>query len=146
MREIVKRYTKDGITVVWQPGLCVHSQVCFHGLPTVFDPRKRPWVDMDGAAAGAIAEQVRRCPSGALALAEPAPEAAAAPGTSAAEAAALPRITATANGPLQVRGDFEVVAPDGTVHRQPACALCRCGQSGNKPWCDGSHVRAGFVG
>lgn len=71
MRDIVKRYTSGDLTVVWQPGLCIHSQVCFHGLPAVFDPRKRPWVNMEGAAGAAIVEQVRRCPSGALSLAAP---------------------------------------------------------------------------
>ena len=70
MGDVVKRYTKGGVTVVWRPGLCVHSQVCFHGLPAVFDPRKRPWVNMDGADGPAISAQVRRCPSGALSLAD----------------------------------------------------------------------------
>ena len=68
-----RRYEKDGITVIWEPGRCLHSQVCFRGLPAVFDPRKRPWIRMEGATAEAIVEQVRKCPSGALSLGEPAP-------------------------------------------------------------------------
>ena len=69
MREIVRRYSKDGVTVVWEPGLCVHSQVCIHGLSSVFDPRIRRWINMDGAAMEAIVEQVGRCPSGAISIA-----------------------------------------------------------------------------
>ncbi len=69
MREIVRRYSRDGVTVVWEPGLCVHSQACFHGLSSVFDPRIRPWINMDGAAVEAIAEQVGRCASGAIFIA-----------------------------------------------------------------------------
>ena len=65
-------YANDEVTVLWRPSLCVHSGICARGLPAVFDPRRRPWVAIDGAAADAIRAQVARCPSGALAIAEPA--------------------------------------------------------------------------
>ncbi len=64
-----KRYPKGSITVVWKPALCKHSAVCARGLPGVFDPRRRPWVDVGQASEEQIAEQVRKCPSGALSLA-----------------------------------------------------------------------------
>ena len=48
--------------------------------------------------------------------------------------------------PLLVRGPITVVQPDGTVEEVPRAAFCRCGQSGNKPFCDGSHRDAGFQG
>ncbi len=63
---MTKHYTKDDITVVWKPELCRHSAICFHGLAEVFDPRRSPWIDMDGAEIERIKEQVARCPSGAL--------------------------------------------------------------------------------
>jgi uncharacterized Fe-S cluster protein YjdI len=44
----------------------MHSTICFKGLPEVFNPRKRPWVEMQGAGTIRIVEQVKRCPSGAL--------------------------------------------------------------------------------
>jgi uncharacterized Fe-S cluster protein YjdI len=59
-------YTRDGVTVVWKPDVCIHSAICFHGLPGVFDPRRRPWVDMSKGSAEEIMNQVKRCPSGAL--------------------------------------------------------------------------------
>jgi uncharacterized Fe-S cluster protein YjdI len=65
-RKITKRYTNGEVTVVWKPDLCVHSANCFRGLPGVFDPRKRPWVTIDGADTDAIIVQVKQCPSGAL--------------------------------------------------------------------------------
>jgi len=64
--EIVKRYTLGGITVTWQPKLCRHSGICFRGLPDVFDPRRRPWIQLQHADADAVTTQVERCPSGAL--------------------------------------------------------------------------------
>ena len=64
--EITKTYTNGEVTVVWQPHLCQHSAICFRGLPKVFDPRKRPWVDPQAATTQQIVEQVQKCPSRAL--------------------------------------------------------------------------------
>jgi len=138
MRDIVKRYTRGDVTVVWQPGLCMHSEICFLGLPDVFDPSRRPWVDMEGADLVAIVEQVKRCPSGALSIgpmAVPSPP-----------APAPVVIEPQPNGPLLVRGDVDVRRADGTVERRTgSCALCRCGQSADRPFCDGTHKRVGFL-
>lgn len=50
------------------------------------------------------------------------------------------------NGPLRVRGNLEICSGTGrTLKRSTGEALCRCGQSANKPFCDGSHARVGFV-
>ena len=50
------------------------------------------------------------------------------------------------DGPLKVSGNLEVVSGTGhTVNRVVETFLCRCGQSRNKPYCDGSHRKAGFV-
>ena len=67
-RDIVKRYSNGEITVVWQPSLCVHSAICARGLPRVFDPRRKPWVILEGFDSKTIADQVERCPSGALSI------------------------------------------------------------------------------
>lgn len=68
MDEIVKRYKRDGVTVVWQPGLCSHSTNCWKGLRHVFNPREKPWINLDGAELAQIVEQVGKCPSGALSI------------------------------------------------------------------------------
>ena len=50
------------------------------------------------------------------------------------------------NGPLQVSGNLEVVSGTGrTVNKVTKTFLCRCGESKNKPYCDGSHKAAGFI-
>jgi CDGSH-type Zn-finger protein len=57
------------------------------------------------------------------------------------------RITIRDNGPLRVEGDFEVCDPSGAVYTitgREFVSLCRCGQSSNKPFCDGTHGRCGF--
>ncbi len=61
-------YTKDDIKVIWKPRLCIHSGNCARGLPSVFKPREKPWVDTDGASKEDIIRQVGECPSGALSV------------------------------------------------------------------------------
>ncbi len=61
-------YSKDEITIVWKPELCKHSGICFKGLPLVFDPRRKPWIDMSKAETNKINDQVKQCPSGALSI------------------------------------------------------------------------------
>lgn len=65
-----REYTRDGLTVLWNSELCVHCKACWLGLPKVFDPDARPWVNMDGAPLEEIKKQVDQCPSGALAWKE----------------------------------------------------------------------------
>ena len=64
--EPLHEYVNGSLTVEWRPNRCRHSAVCVHSLPRVFDPRRRPWIDMSAAETDAIAETVSRCPSGAL--------------------------------------------------------------------------------
>ncbi|UGU16940.1 (4Fe-4S)-binding protein [Sinomicrobium kalidii] len=65
---ITKEYTREGTTVVWKPNRCIHSEKCWRGLYSVFNPKKHPWVNMDGAPVEKIVEQVGKCPSGALSI------------------------------------------------------------------------------
>jgi len=58
------------------------------------------------------------------------------------------KITVQTNGNLRIEGDFEIVDPTGApfgLAGRTAITLCRCGQSQNKPFCDGSHNRVGFT-
>ncbi|MSO58311.1 MAG: CDGSH iron-sulfur domain-containing protein [Thermoleophilia bacterium] len=57
-------------------------------------------------------------------------------------------IEVRANGPLKVTGAVDLVDAEGQRFRLPegsAVALCRCGHSNNKPFCDGSHRALGFA-
>ena len=60
------RYTNGEITIVWKPGICLHSAICFTQLGEVFDPRVHPWIRPEAASTGRIIEQIAKCPSGAL--------------------------------------------------------------------------------
>jgi putative redox protein len=63
-----RTYTNGEIVVEWRPELCIHCQECFNGLPQVFDPNKRPWVNINGASSQEIIDQVNKCPSQALSI------------------------------------------------------------------------------
>lgn len=135
-----KEYTNGEITVVWKPDVCQHSTLCWKGLVNVFDPRKRPWVDMQGAETEAIIRQVELCPSGALSWYRTSEgPARAAEGTRLVEVAA--------NGPLLVHGSLTVRDSAGQeTQTENVTAFCRCGASQRKPYCDGSHKKINFSG
>lgn len=144
-----------GIVIHWDSETCVHSGVCLRALPTVFRVRSRPWVDPDGADADAIERAVQACPSGALSSSRfdrdgPVPvrtfdEAERAVGEPEAPGAAPVSVKVLANGPYLLKGPIEIVDADGSIARTVTkVALCRCGHSRNKPFCDGSHHKHGF--
>lgn len=68
--EKARTYTNGDITVAWNPEICRHAARCATQLPTVFNPAAKPWVNMEGATSQEIAEQVAKCPTGALSIAK----------------------------------------------------------------------------
>ncbi len=147
-------YERDGIRVLWEARYCIHAAECVRGLPGVFRPKDRPWIQPENApSADALAEVVRRCPTGALRYerTDGAPSerdllAAAMPDPSHSPTAPLPIVTASPDGPLLVTGVVRVTAADGTLLREAErVALCRCGASKTKPFCDGSHRAIGWT-
>ena len=106
-------------------------------MPAVFHVHGEPFVSADGAPAEAIVAQVRRCPSGALhAVYADRRE---------GDTGGAQRITVSKDGPYRVAGavplaEAQLAAGQTLDHY----ALCRCGGSKNKPFCDGSHWYNGF--
>ncbi len=127
-----KVYEGAEISVSFDMKRCIHARNCFLKLPDVFDPAQRPWVQPDNAPAEEIAAMVRTCPSGALQFSYADGRDEAAP--------KINRIAVLENGPLAVAG---AVSVDGG-EAETRVTLCRCGLSKNKPYCDYSHVDAGF--
>lgn len=138
MSRQVRTYTSDAIDVSYEAGRCIHAAECVRGLAAVFDTAKRPWIQPGNAPADAVAEVVARCPSGALQVSRK-------DGGAAEPTNGSARIVPTVNGPLYVRGDVTMRTADGAAQHETRVALCRCGQSANKPFCDNSHIAAGFA-
>ena len=138
-REGVEReYRVDHIAVFWSPRYCMHSAVCLNAEPQVFDVQRRPWIVLDGADADRVAAAVVGCPSGALTFER-------LDGGEQEEVQDDVEVMAYRNGPLFVLGSVSVRDASGHVIRQAGrMALCRCGASENKPFCDGTHREIGF--
>ncbi|MES2776292.1 MAG: (4Fe-4S)-binding protein [Bacteroidota bacterium] len=140
-------YTNGDITIAWKPEICIHSTICFKGLSEVFDPRRKPWIDMGRVATERIMDQVSRCPSGALSYTINEKPLVTGPLPEGKEQVQLTTIECLKNGPYLVREMITIRKPDGTEEtRVGSTALCRCGASAKKPFCDGSHHRIGFEG
>ncbi len=144
MKDITKNYSNGEVTVVWKPQLCIHSAICFKGLPTVFDPRVRPWIKPEGATTDQIVNQVSRCPSGALSIIKHEKSQTNINNMEDSEVKGNEiKIMVMGKGPLIVKGDCVVVDEFGNeTVKNGQVALCRCGDSANKPYCDGSHRQA----
>ena len=142
MAKRIQTYEGEHIRVTFDPNLCIHSAKCLSGLPAVFDVRRRKWIDVSAAPAGAIAPVIDRCPiQGAAVHAARRPRLPWRQG----EDAAVTVVTLGTDGPLMLEGRIRVQTPRGEVVRETdRVSLCRCGATRNQPFCDGSHLTVGF--
>ena len=131
----MKEYLGEEITVLWDPSKCIHARECMKGLPQVFDREKTPWINIKGASEEEIKKVIDRCPSGALSYKK----------STDIPSNPFAQIKITKNGPLLVEGNCILMDSDGQERKHCGpFALCRCGGSKNKPFCDGTHGKIGF--
>ncbi|HEY7982138.1 MAG TPA: ferritin-like domain-containing protein [Candidatus Eremiobacteraceae bacterium] len=125
-------YVGKEITIHDNRGTCCHSGNCTDHLPSVFNLKTEPLISPDAADAETIVNIIRQCPSGALSFTRNAKD---------YEGEQRdPAIFVSKDGPYHVQGGV------GLQHEQrnegastEHYALCRCGHSKNKPFCDGTH-------
>ncbi len=149
MDENNREYTNGKITVFWRPKECIHATTCFRELRSVFNPGKRPWVNMKGASTEEIIRIVELCPTKALTYkynkdldsdknTGTSDEKSATTGASTGHMAAEIRVMP--DGPLVIKGSYTIIGEDGKeLKKMKITSLCRCGQSNNMPFCDGMH-------
>lgn len=136
MDQKIHEYENDEIKVTYDSKRCIHSAECVKNLPSVFDPNNKPWIVVDNASADEIKEAVHHCPTGALKYSETDTE---------EKPSRSNTITIGPDGPLYLRGDIEIQNVDGeTILEDTRVALCRCGESDNKPLCDDTHKDINF--
>jgi CDGSH-type Zn-finger protein/uncharacterized Fe-S cluster protein YjdI len=122
-------------TIRFDSALCIHARRCVLTEPAVFKANvEGAWIDPDAATGEALLRVAMNCPSGAIQIDR----------RDGGPQEANPKVntvTIRENGPVAVNAEIILQgAPKGT-----RATLCRCGLSNNKPYCDGSHVAAGFV-
>ena len=158
-----RKYSNDEITVYWKPSACVHASYCYRELIEVFDPGRRPWVDMKGASTEKIIDTVNMCPTEALTwkwnneeknyqvdadqlnhvkfrrpeLMEKDHELKESPVSA----------KVMVDGPIVIKGNF-TLEYDGNRKEisNSLISICRCGASDHQPFCDGKHRKIGFKG
>ena len=137
MTRKIRTYEAEELVVEYDLKRCIHAEECIHGLPEVFDATSRPWIDPSKAAPADLMRTIERCPTGALHYRR----------TDGVEE--QPKATNTvrieADGPLYVTGRLRIALPGGETLDETRAALCRCGHSKDKPFCDNSHLEAGFT-
>ena len=150
MDENDRQYSNGEITVYWKPKKCIHATICYTQLNEVFNPRKRPWVDMSGSTTDKIIDIVNRCPTDALTYRYNKDlEAEATQGIKDApiveEKPVI--IQVMKDGPIVVTGKILLKDNDGKDYKTYSItSFCRCGASNNMPFCDGTHRKIGFQG
>ena len=138
VQRAIKRYMGDVVHVTFDGARCIHAAECVRGLPAVFDTGRRPWILPSAAAADEIATVIERCPTGALHYERM-------DGSPQETPDERNTIRVQPDGPYYVRGRLRVVTADGTLLMDDVrLALCRCGQSQHKPFCDNAHLAAAF--
>ncbi len=128
----------EKIDARWDGRLCIHVGECTRAKGDLFESGRDPWGQPDLGKADYVAEVARRCPTGALTYTRK-------DNGGDETAAAANTVTITNNGPLYLQGELNI---DGAADDMPGvgfrAALCRCGDSANKPFCDNTHEHVGF--
>lgn len=134
----IHKYDGKDADVFWDGRLCIHIGECGRAKGDLFVGGRKPWCQPDTTNADDVKDVVERCPTGALVLKRK-------DGGSVEVAAAENVVVVSNQGPLYVRGDLEI---DGAAEDMEGvkfrAALCRCGQSKVKPFCDNSHEKSDF--
>jgi uncharacterized Fe-S cluster protein YjdI len=155
MEKSDREYSNGEITVFWKPGKCIHATTCYRELNEVFNPRNRPWVNINGAPTNDIIKVVKKCPTMALdwkwndpvrQKEEEEHEKAKIESESVVNAEEQPvKVNIMKDGPILIQGKFVIYNEEGNILKTLSMtSLCRCGNSGALPFCDGSHRKHGF--
>lgn len=132
-------FSYDGkeVSVTFNPRLCSHAAECGRIAGHVFDPSQKPWVQPDKGTREEIEAVMAACPSGALAIRRE-------DGAREHRLAGRCDITIQKDGPYWVEAVTPPVGAQAEGQSSRKYVLCRCGLSGNKPYCDGTHRDAGW--
>ena len=132
-------YTGEKLDVLWDSRLCIHIGECGYARGELFVGGRDPWCQPDLVSTDETMDVVSRCPSGALSYKMK-------DGSASEKPAAENTVQVVYNGPLYVQGDLDIEdAADDMPGIKRRVALCRCGLSNNKPYCDNSHAGGKFT-
>jgi CDGSH-type Zn-finger protein/uncharacterized Fe-S cluster protein YjdI len=125
------------VTIRFDSSRCIHSRTCVLGHPEVYVPNvKGEWIHPDAARAEIVMHTALACPSGAIRVTYN-------DGSASSDSPPVVNtVRVRENGPLAIEAELQI---NGIAQPTPRATLCRCGQSRNKPFCDGAHAAPGFT-
>ena len=130
-------YEGEEVTIHDNRGICSHAGLCDGTTPSVWRSGVEPWIDPNGASGEEIVSTIKRCPSGALSYSID--------GVEHRDLDRPPQIQVSPAGPYWITGGVELQDAEwGEEASREHYALCRCGHSKNKPFCDGTHWYVDF--
>lgn len=133
-KEVIQVYEGKELTITFNRSICAGAAACVNGLPTVFSSgSSTDWIAPDNAETEAIIETIKACPSGALSYILNV--------ETVTDSRSGPKITVVKNGPYLIEGIRLESVPTPTNFSPTKYALCRCGHSKNRPYCDYSHAQ-----
>ncbi|OQW57961.1 MAG: iron-binding protein [Proteobacteria bacterium HN_bin10] len=125
------------VTIRFDASRCVHSRNCVLSRPDVFVPNvEGEWIHPDAASPDEVIRIGQNCPSGAIEVFRNEG------GVGSNAPPLVNTVRVRENGPLAFEAELSIA---GVKQDAPRATLCRCGQSKNKPFCDGAHAAAGFT-
>lgn len=128
-----------GGTIHFDARRCVHSRHCVLEEPDAFKAnRDGDWIFPDMSTPERLGRVARRCVSGAIRYERH-------DGADPETAPPVNLVRMRENGPLALNAAIRIVPAEGAIDEELRATLCRCGQSKNKPFCDQSHIAAGFL-
>lgn len=122
-----------GFTVRDDRSICVHAGFCGTRATNVW---KQVPESAESTVRAQVISMVEKCPSGALTFRFDADD---------VEPLLATAVSVIDDGPIWVTGEVSVSVGEGKLESRNRVTLCRCGASGNKPLCDGSHKEVGFA-
>ena len=132
----VFNYPGKDVDVHWDSRLCIHIGECGYSEGDLFVGGRDPWCVPDVTNSTEVMEVCERCPTGALTYTDKSGES--------EKAATNNTIQVTYNGPLYIQGELDIEGAEDLPGTRFRAALCRCGASKNKPFCDNSHLTEKF--
>lgn len=124
------------VTIHFDAKKCIHSRSCVLSHPDVYVPNVQgEWIHPDATSAEEVIRTGQNCPSGAVSVVR---------NDGQGSSNGFPIVNTVRlreNGPMAIEAELQI---RGVAQTVPRATLCRCGQSQNKPYCDGSHTAASF--
>ncbi len=167
-RDKNRKYSNKDIEVFWKPKKCIHASTCYIELIEVFNPSRRPWVNIEGAPTEKIIQVVNKCPTEALMwrwldeeknalvtshdnnhikIRRPDEYNELIKENKLNESTDVLDVRIMKDGPVIIEGNFRIMTSEGKeIKTGEFASFCRCGQSNSMPFCDGMHRKVGFIG